>query len=135
MNGLIAQAGTEAAEKGLTSLASGDYGVLGIILAIVLVILVVFGIFYIRSTQAALALKDAQAEARAKNYQLVIDEKDEIILAKDAEIKRLNEDRVTAAKTGTEAVIKATESVAGLLPAMQTITGQLQLLLQTRGGS
>ena len=53
---------------------------------------------------------------------------------KDDEIQRLNEDRVSAAKTGTEAVIKATESVTGLLPLMQTITGQLQLLLQQRGG-
>ncbi len=134
MTGLIAEVGTDAAERGLTSLASGDYGVLGIILAIVLVILVVFGVFYVRSTQAALMLKDAQAEARATNYQGVIEEKDELIKEKDAEIKRLNEDRVTAAKAGTEAVVKATESVTGMVPILQTITGQLQQLLLARGG-
>lgn len=135
---LLAQISTKAADKGLTSLASGDYGVLGIILAIVLVCLIVFGIFYVRSTQVGLSskaqrdeLQDMLKQTQDSNIKLVvvIDEKDEIIKAKDAEIQRLNEDRVSAAKTGTEAVIKSTESMTGMVPVLQNITGQLQQLL------
>lgn len=129
MTGLIAQVGTEAADKGLASLASGDYGVLGIILAIVLSILVVFGCFYVRSTQRALKDKDAIIESKSTAMSNLAKEKDDVITAKDAEIKRLNEDRVTAAKTGTEVVVKATESMAGIVPVLQNITGQLQQLL------
>ncbi len=135
MTGLIAQVGTEAADKGLSSLASGDYGVLGIILAIVLSILVVFGGFYIRSTQSSLKEKDEIIESKSTAMRELAKEKDDVIAEKDAEIKRLNEDRVTAAKTGTETVVKATESMAGIVPVLQTITGQLQLLLQTRGNA
>ncbi len=138
MTALIAQISTEAADKGLTSLASGDYGVLGIILAIVLVCLIVFGIFYVRSTQVGLSskaqrdeLQDMLKQTQDANIKLmaVIDAKDALIEAKDTEIKRLNEDRVTAAKTGTEVVVKATESMAGIVPVLQNITGQLQQLL------
>lgn len=129
MSALIAQVGTEAADKGLTSLASGDYGVLGIILAIVLSILVVFGCFYVRSTQRALKDKDAIIESKSTAMSNLAKEKDDVIAAKDSEIKRLNEDRVAAAKTGTEVVVKATESMAGIVPVLQNITGQLQQLL------
>lgn len=130
MTGLIAQVGSDAAEKGLTSLASGDYGVLGIILAIVLALFIVFGIFYIRSTQAALSSKTQRDElqemlqlSQDSNSQLmgVIQDKDKLIADKDTEIKRLNEDRVTNAKTSTEAVIKATNSISGLVPMMQQL--------------
>ncbi len=133
MTGLIAQAGTEAADKGLTSLASGDYGVLGIILAIVLVCFIVFGIFYVRSTQAGLSskvqrdeLQDMLKQAQESSGKLlaVINDKDELIKLKDEEIKRLNEDRVTNAKTSTEAVIKATGSISSLVPLMQQLLGR-----------
>ena len=133
MTALIAEVSTEAADKGLTSLASGDYGVLGIILAIVLSILVVFGCFYVRSTQRALVEKDEIIESKSTAMRELAKEKDDMIATKDQEIKRLNEDRVTAAKTGTETVVKATESMAGVVPILQNITGQLQQLL-ARGG-
>ncbi len=117
---LIAQAGEVT--EGASRLTSGEYGVLGVIVGVLFIAIGIGAWAVWRSNNKALAKKDDEITRLVKAVE-----------KKDTELAQQFEARIKNATENTEAMYKATETLQGVVPLLQTITGQLQALL-ARGG-